>query len=156
MRVVVDTSVLLPGVFFGGPPRDVLAAWRAGQFEVVVSPEVLREYVRVGERLSARFPGADFERVLEMIAANATLVSAPPLPEAVCEDSDDDKFLACAVAAGVTYVVSSDKALLATSPYRNVRVIRSRDFLDILRVTAPPAQDDRGAAARPDQRRSAD
>lgn len=132
MRVVVDTSVLLPGVFFGGPPRDVLAAWRAGRFEVVVSPEIVREYVRIGERLSARFPGADLERVLEMIAADATLVSAPPLPEPVCEDGDDDKFLACAVAAGVGYVVSSDRALLATSPYRNVKVIRSRDFLDKL------------------------
>lgn len=136
MRVVVDTSVLLPGVFFGGPPRDVLAAWRAGRFEVVVSPEILREYVRVGERLSARFPGADLERVLERIAASATLVSAPPLPEPVCEDGDDDKFLACAVAAGVGYVVSSDRALLATSPYRNVKVIRSRDFLDMLRSPA--------------------
>ena len=148
MRAVVDTSVFLPGVFFGGPPRDVLAAWQAGQFEVVVSPEILREYVRVGERLSARFPGADFERVLDVIAANATLVSAPALPEPVCEDRDDDKFLACAVAAEAGYVVSSDKALLATSPYRNVRVIRSRDFLDMLSSPAAPAQDDRDDVAR--------
>lgn len=155
VRVVVDTSVLLPGVFFGGPPRDVLAAWRAGQFEVVVSNEVLREYVRVGERLSARFPGAGFERVLEMIAANATLVSAPPLPEAVCEDSDDDKFLACAVAAEAGYVVSSDKALLATSPYRNVKVIRSRDFLDVLRCPAAPAQDDLAEGGSTDLRHPA-
>ena len=155
MRAVVDTSVLLPGVFFGGPPRDVLAAWRAGQFEVVVSPEILREYVRVGERLSARFPGADFERVLEVIAANATLVSAPALPEPVCEDRDDDKFLACAVAAEAGYVVSSDKALLATSPYRNVRVIRSRDFLDMLSSPAASAQDDRDDVARLDLRHPA-
>lgn len=132
MKVVVDTSVFLPGVFFGGPPRDVLAAWRAGQFEVVLSPEILREYVRVGERLAARFPGADLERALEMLAAKATLVSAPPLPEPVCDDGDDDKFLACAAAAGAGYVVSSDRALLATSPWRNVKVVRSRDFLDIL------------------------
>ena len=132
MRVVVDTSVFLPGVFFGGPPRDVLAAWQAGQFEVVVSPAILGEYGRVGERLSARFPDAGLERVMEAVAANATVVSAPPLPEPVCEDADDDKFLACAVAAGASYVVSSDKALLATSPYQDVRVIRSRDFLDML------------------------
>lgn len=132
MRVVVDTSVFLPGVFFGGPPRDVLAAWRDGRIEVVVSREILREYVRVGERLSARFPDAGLEGVMDAVEARATLVSAPPLPEPVCEDGDDDKFLACAVAAGVGYVVSSDKALLATSPYRNVRVIRSREFLDML------------------------
>ncbi len=132
MRVVVDTSVFLPGLFFGGPPRDVLEAWRAGRIEMVVSSEIIQEYLRVGERLSARFPDAGLEAAMETIAARATLVSAPALSEPVCEDSDDDKFLACAVAAGTTYVVSSDKALLATSPYRNVKVIRSRDLLDML------------------------
>ncbi len=137
MRVVVDTSVFLPGVFFGGPPRDVLAAWLASRIEMVVSGEIIQEYLRVGERLSARFPGADLDRVLDMVAETAMLVSAPALPEPVCEDRDDDKFLACAVAAGARYVVSSDRALLATSPYRNVTVIRSRDLLDMLRVRTP-------------------
>ena len=132
MRVVVDTSVFLPGVFFGGPPRDVMEAWRAGRIEMVVSREIIHEYLRVGERLSARFPDAGLEEAMDTIAASAELVSAPPLPEPVCADSDDDKFLACAVAAGATYVVSADRALLATSPYRNVMVIRSRDLLDIL------------------------
>jgi len=137
VRVVVDTSVFLPGVFFGGPPRDVLAAWLASRIEMVVSGEIIQEYLRVGERLSARFPGADLDRVLDMVAETAMLVSAPALPEPVCEDRDDDKFLACAVAAGARYVVSSDRALLATSPYRNVTVIRSRDLLDMLRVRTP-------------------
>ena len=132
MRVVIDTSVFLPGVFFGGPPRDVLAAWRDGRIEVVVSNEIIQEYVRVGERLSARFPGVDFEHALDRITTSATLVSAPPLPEPVCEDRDDDKFLACAVAGGAEFVVSGDKALLATSPYRNVIVIRSHAFMDLL------------------------
>ena len=155
MKVVVDTNVFVSGVFFGGPPGGVFTAWQDKRIELVVSPEIIEEYVRVGERLSARFPGAGFERVLEMIAANATLVSAPPLPEAVCEDSDDDKFLACAVAAEAGYVVSSDKALLATSPYRNVKVIRSRDFLDVLRCPAAPAQDDLAEGGSTDLRHPA-
>ncbi len=109
-----------------------MEAWRAGRIEMVVSREIIQEYLRVGERLSARFPDAGLEEAMDTIAASAELVSAPPLPEPVCADSDDDKFLACAVAAGATYVVSADRALLATSPYRNVMVIRSRDLLDIL------------------------
>lgn len=132
MKVVIDTNVFVSGVFFGGPPGDVLAAWRDGRIEFVVSHEIIEEYVRVGERLSARFPGVDLEPVLQLVAASATLVLAPSLSEPVCADSDDDKFLACAVAAGAGYVVSGDRALLATSPYRNVVVIRPRDFVDNL------------------------
>ena len=132
MRVVLDTNVFVSGVFFGGPPGDVLAAWRDGVIEVVVSREIIGEYVRVGERLSARFPDIDLEPALRLVAAFGTLVSAPPLPEPVCADRDDDKFLACALAAGAPYIVSGDRALLAVSPHRTVVVIRPRDFLDVL------------------------
>ena len=47
MRVVVDTNVFVSGVFFGGPPGRVLTAWRDGTIEVVVSREIIEEYVRV-------------------------------------------------------------------------------------------------------------
>lgn len=130
MRVVLDTNVFVSGVFFGGPPGRVLAAWRDGRIEVVVSREIIEEYVRVGERLSARFPGVDLEPALDLISVSATLITAPPLPEPVCQDHDDDKFLACAVAASARYVVSGDRDLLATSPYERVVVIRPRAFAD--------------------------
>ncbi len=117
----------------------MLAAWRDGRFEVVVSREIIREYVRVGERLSARFPGVGFERALDMVVDRATLVSAPPLPEPVCADRDDDKFLACALAGGAGYVVSGDKALLATSPHQKVIVVRAHAFMDLLAEDRPKA-----------------
>lgn len=132
MKVVLDTNVFVSGVFFGGPPGNVLAAWRDGRIEVVVSHEIIEEYVRVGEKLSARFPGADLEPALDLLSVAATLVSAPSLPEPVCRDHDDDKFLACAVAADARYVVSGDEDLLATSPYGSVVVIRPRAFTDAL------------------------
>lgn len=95
-----------------------------------MSREIVEEYVRVGERLSARFPGVDAGPALRLVAAFATSVSAAPLPEPVGADRDDDKYLACAVAAGDRYVVSGGRALLAISPCRNDAVIRPRDFVD--------------------------
>ena len=98
-----------------------------------MSPEVIQEYDRVGERLSERFPGVDLGPALDLVAAVAELVAAPPLPQAVCRDADDDKFLACALAAEARYVVSGDRDLLAISPYRGVTVVRPRDFIERLR-----------------------
>lgn len=43
MKVVVDTNVFISGVFFGGPPGDVLSAWRDGKIEFVVSREIIEE-----------------------------------------------------------------------------------------------------------------
>ena len=60
MRVVVDTNVLISGVFFGGVPSRILEAWRDEKFELVVSPGIVEEYRRVGEKLADQFPNAWF------------------------------------------------------------------------------------------------
>ena len=94
MRVVIDTNVLMSAIFFGGTPGRILKVWRAGQIDVVMSPEIVDEYVRVGERLRQRYPSADIQPLIELIIQNAELVPSSPLPESVCEDPEDDKFLA--------------------------------------------------------------
>lgn len=67
------------------------------------------EYHRVGRLLAARHEGVDLEPVLALVAARADVVDAPDLPEKVCPDPDDDKFLACAMAGEAPVVVSGDK-----------------------------------------------
>ena len=132
MRIVLDTNVFVSGVFFGGHPGSVLEAWWDGRVEVVISREIIEEYVRVGERLSSRFPGVDLTRALDLLGTSATLVEAPPLTEPVCRDADDDKFIACAMAAEVSYVVSGDRDLLEVPPYRGVVVVSPRALIEIL------------------------
>jgi hypothetical protein len=41
VRAVVDTIVLIFGIFFGGLPGRILSAWAAGRFDLVLSPDVL-------------------------------------------------------------------------------------------------------------------
>ena len=96
MRLVIDTNVFIPGVFFSGPPYDILDAWRRGRIKMIVSPEILEEYRRVGEELATEFPGVDLEAFLELVTLRARIVDASPLKEKVCSDQDDEKFLACA------------------------------------------------------------
>jgi len=57
MRVVLDTNVLVSGVFYPGPPSKIVSAWIEDKFEFVVSAEIIEEYRRVAERIGARFPG---------------------------------------------------------------------------------------------------
>jgi len=71
---------------------------------LILSPEILDEYRRVGLELS--------------------------LPEQVCEDPDDDKFLAAALVGSAPIIVSGDKHLLRVSGWQNVDVIKPRSFVD--------------------------
>ena len=130
MRIVLDTNVFVSGVFFGGPPHAVLSAWRDGRVRLVLSPEILDEYQRVGAELARDYPGVELEPFLQLLAAEAEICAASPLQTPVCDDPDDDKFLACAVAAGATCIVSGDKHLRRVSGYQGIQVLTPRAFVD--------------------------
>jgi AbrB family looped-hinge helix DNA binding protein len=45
MTIVLDTNVLISGIYFSGPPSTILQAWRTGKFQLAVSIEILEEYI---------------------------------------------------------------------------------------------------------------
>lgn len=130
MKVVLDTNVFVSGIFFSGPPARILEAWRDGRVRVVVSAEILDEYRRVGEQLAVAHPSISLAPFLVLVALHGEVVLAPPLPEPVCEDPTDDKFFACAAAAGCSIIVSGDKHLHRARGFRGVQVYRPRVFVD--------------------------
>jgi len=104
MRVVLDTNVLVSGIFFTGPPATILAAWASRRFELVASIEVLAEYRRVGARLGSRYPLVDAEPLLDLVTRESRIVDPIPVPTSACDDPDDIMFLACAI-AGHAHIV---------------------------------------------------
>ena len=130
MRIIVDTNVFVSGVFFSGPPFMILEAWRHGRTSLIISPDILDEYRRIGEKLAIQFPGVDLEPWIELLMLKASLVDAPPLAEKGCDDPDDDKFLACAVASKTRLICSGDKHLLDASGYHGITVMKPRTFVD--------------------------
>jgi len=82
LRVVLDTNVLISGAFYTGPPLQILQSCIKGEFQLVLSPEILVEYRRVGEEFSGRSPNPDFERLLGLLVAQALIVEAPCLGSA--------------------------------------------------------------------------
>ena len=128
MRAVLDTNVVMSAIFFGGVPFKVLNAWHNGEFELVVSEAVMAEYREIAARMKAKFPSIEPEIWMRYIEDHATMVSAVPLATQVCEDADDDVFLACAIAACAKIVCSGDKHLLACNGWNGVEVLTPRLF----------------------------
>jgi putative PIN family toxin of toxin-antitoxin system len=138
VKVVLDTNVVVSGAFFGGLPRAVLDAWAEGRFQVILSPSILDEYMRVCARLRTVYPEADYQAVLTELAAHGELVPDAEEGEPATADRDDDKFMRCALAAGAV-VVSGDRHLLDASGWREVRVLAPADFLANLPTSEPGA-----------------
>jgi len=130
VRIVVDTNVLISGAFYVGPSSRILDACVRGEFQILLSPEIIDEYVRAGEEFTRKRPNVPFARFLDILISTALLVQAPPLPKPVCEDADDDKFIACALAGNAKVITSGDKHILSVSGHAGIEVLRPKRFED--------------------------
>jgi putative PIN family toxin of toxin-antitoxin system len=130
VKVVLDTNVLISGIFFSGPPSEILVAWSEGRFDVVVSLEIIHEYRRVVDELQVKFPKIDAAPVLDAFIVGAAVCVAKKFDEPLCDDPNDDMFVECAIAADAGVIVTGDAALLRLSGHDGISIVRPRDFVD--------------------------
>ena len=129
MRVVLDTNVIVSGIFFGGTPNKILIAWRRGVFKLIASQAILEEYQAVIKLLAKKYQIDNVNHIVDLITIHAEII-AVPVVKSVCADSDDDKFFACAFAAQVPIIVSGDKHLLDVDNYMGIQVLKPKAFYD--------------------------
>ena len=129
MRIVIDTNVLISGIFFGGPPRRVLEAVVERRIDAWASTDIVSEYHRVIQEMLESRQGRLRVDLLSPIVAQMHLIEPHSDVHVSC-DKDDDKFLSCAVDAKCLYVVSGDKDLLILGSYGAVEIITAREFCE--------------------------
>jgi uncharacterized protein len=130
MKVIVDTNVFISGIFWKGPPHQILMEWKKGRFKLVVSPSIFEEYQRVLMELSARFGDLQYNSILDLVSFHAEFVTDMKFPQPICTDPDDDKFVAAAISSKTEFIVSGDKALLALNGFEGLKILKPRSFLD--------------------------
>ena len=121
MRVVLDTNVIVAGMAYpAGPPGRIVAAWRSGALQVVLSPWILTECARVLPRLKpfSSLSAAEVSELVELMAFAADVVEPEPgalaqAAEAQVRDVEDERVLAALLASGADLLVTGDKDLLA-------------------------------------------
>jgi putative PIN family toxin of toxin-antitoxin system len=130
MKIVLDTNVFISGIFFAGPPSQILKAWKDQHFQIVFSRQILDECQRVAAGLSSKFPTVNILPIIELVTIFGYLVDAPVFDMSVCEDPDDDKFLECALAGQCKIIISGDRHLLKLTGYKGIAVLSPRSFVD--------------------------
>jgi putative PIN family toxin of toxin-antitoxin system len=130
MKIVLDTNVFISGIFFSGPPAQILKSWKDQKFQIVISKEILSEYQRVAHELSNKFSAVDIGPIIELFTIYGEIVETEGISVTVCEDPDDNMFIECAIASNSKIIVSGDKHLLRISGYQGIDVVKPRDFID--------------------------
>jgi putative PIN family toxin of toxin-antitoxin system len=127
MRVVADTNVVVSGLLWHGPSRQVLDAARVGQVQIVTTMVLLTELEDVlnrpkfAPRLAAA--GVTTTQLVIGYGALATVIVPASIAPVILADPDDDAVLACAKAAKAVVIVSGDHHLQALGSFQGRTVV---------------------------------
>lgn len=119
LRVVLDTNVLLSGIAYpASVPGKIMAAWRHGSVDVLLSGYILDELRRVLPRLAHRhgLSMAEIDDLVDALSIQAEVIEPLPVAEQDLRDADDQPVLGTLLAAlktsGADYLLTGDKDLL--------------------------------------------
>lgn len=129
MRIVVDTNVLISGVFFGGFPRKILTSIVNQKVIACATTEIINEYEEIVQEMIDRKQGHIDKSILTPLI-KAMEVIDPITHIEICRDPDDNKFLECAKDSHAIYIVSGDKDLLIIKEYENIQIVTAKDFCE--------------------------
>ena len=130
IRAVYDCNVILSGIGWNGSARNCLKRVAQREVFLYVTEEILVEYESViPETLLEEVPEVNPHPKLIWLRSKARLVEPAPLGKRRSRDAEDDIYLAAALAASATFVVSYDKDLLILKKPFGIEIIRPAEFL---------------------------
>jgi uncharacterized protein len=130
VRAVLDANVLISALLSSrGAPARLLAAWRMGAFDLVVSPLLLAEVRRALSypRLARLVHAADAYAFVAWLDRTAEVAADPADPPDVRSEDPADDYLIALAAAERAVIVSGDVHLTALADRIPVR--RPAEFL---------------------------
>lgn len=137
LRVVVDTNVLVSGLFGikDSPSSQILKAIRNQKIILVTSPAILEE---VGDVISrkriiklTKMHEKERKNFIDELIERSDVTAGKQLPKMVDRDVKDDKFLACAREAKANYLVTGDDDLLVLKQYKGIKILKPREFTNL-------------------------
>jgi len=130
MRVVVDTNILISATGWDGNERELIRHASNGEISLLISDEILSEYLEVIHR--DRFSFLDKNRVkrfILLLLEFCEVIEVKTKVNVITSDPDDNIVLACAKEGNADIIVSGDAHLLDLKKWSGIRIITCSELL---------------------------
>ena len=129
MRILIDTNIIISGLFFHGLPKQLLAEFDYEKFSVCVNKSIVAEYTeQVDKKISNTKYRLDKDLREKFFKNLHSFKSVSDLK--ICRDPKDDKFINCAIDAKAVYIVSGDNDLLTLKNVADIEIVTAREFYE--------------------------
>ncbi|HCS48494.1 MAG: putative toxin-antitoxin system toxin component, PIN family [Candidatus Aminicenantes bacterium RBG_19FT_COMBO_58_17] len=129
-RVVLDTNVIISALLFRGLPSRLIPLWQKGKMTLLVSSQVLKEYLRVLAYPRFELAAQEIKSIIEVeLLPFVEAVRVESKIRVIAKDPSDDKFLELAVDGKADFLISHDKHLLGLGVFRGTQILSVAEFL---------------------------
>ncbi len=136
MRVVADTNVLVSGSLWSGDSYTLLKKADAGEFRLLISEDIIREFSKVLDYKEIRQKiakyGLEFNPTIERIISFSEFVTVKNRLDIVKDDPSDNRILECAQSGGAGLIVTRDKHLLTLREFEGIKIVDPKQALEEL------------------------
>jgi putative PIN family toxin of toxin-antitoxin system len=128
VKLVIDTNVLVSGLFWSGSPARLMTMVNEGRAQHVWSSALLQEFIVVVDRPKFTEPlrkmNCTVSDLVAEISSQATMIVASQVdPPPELRDPKDLIVLAAVVGSGADAIVTGDKDLLALGEFRGIPIL---------------------------------
>lgn len=132
IRAVIDTNVLVSAMISrDGNEALIVLAISQGLVVPCVSVEILREYSGVLQREKFGFSTQEVEAVIGLFERQGLLLDSFPAVN-LSPDPGDDKFLACALAGEVNFLVTGNKRHFPQIEGPRPKIVNAAELLELI------------------------
>jgi putative PIN family toxin of toxin-antitoxin system len=133
MRVVLDTNILLVSIARKSRYRIIFDSLITKKFDLVISNEILSEYTEIIAQKTNEIIANNIAEIL-LTLSNVQKQDVYYKWHLINADEDDNKFVDCAVAGNVDYLISNDKHFneLKAVEFPKLIVLTIDEFMDLL------------------------
>lgn len=90
MKIVLDTNVIISGLFFGGKPGLIIKSIIKKQFNALATEQIINEYIEIINRTTAIKNGVFNQNILSRLINSFEIINSNTKIE-VSRDQDDSE-----------------------------------------------------------------
>ena len=129
MRILIDTNILISGLYFHGLSKKLLREIDLEKFNICVNEEIISEYTdKIDNKFSKSKYILDKDLREKIFSSFKNFNKISDLK--ICRDPDDDKFINCAIDAHAIYIVSGDNDLLTIKNFAGIEIVTAKEFYE--------------------------
>jgi len=133
MIVVLDANALLVSISKKSIYRPILDALIDGEFDIILSNEILSEYVEIIERKANAVVANNIAEML-LNLGNLNKVEVYFEWKLINQDPDDNKYIDAAIVGAADFIVSNDQhfQVLKSIDFPKVNIVSIEEFLSLV------------------------